>query len=204
MHQMAAASLALTAVLLAGCTIAPESNSSPTASAQLLEATAADKAAAKLAKTVPSDEKVFVDAAGLGSVPDKDYAIAAVEAALQRQGDVIVPKRKVARLVVELRGALGINDGETLLGIPATSFGAPMTGSISVPKIALYDDVRETGVALFRATSVNAKTGKLAASDQPVFGYSHDNRYTAFFMFSWTRKDIIPKADRNPGISILP
>jgi hypothetical protein len=192
-------SVGLAAIFLAlnGCVTDRQTDTTRTATEELLISSAADRAADALSQKLPGDSKIFVDTANFDALDGK-YAIGAIEDALLRHGDTLVDQRAKAETVVEIRsGASALDDHETLVGIPSFAAPIPLAGTFTLPKIALYDKATQRSVAKFAATAVDAKTGVLVASTAPQYGYAHKTEHIVLLFFSWTTQDILPK-DRQP------
>jgi hypothetical protein len=129
---------------------------------------AADRAAETISKAMPPHEKMFLDTTDFDATDGK-YAIGAAQDALLRRSDTPVDKKADADLVVELRlGALATNEHAMLVGIASINVPVPLAGTLSTPKVALYDDTTQRGVAKFAATGVDRKTGALVVSSAAV------------------------------------
>lgn len=182
---------------LTGCVTDRRTDTPRTATEELLVSSAADRAAVALSKSIPTHSKLFVDTSNFDATDGK-YAIGAVRDALLRRNASLVDKKTDADVVVELRsGALATNDHELLIGIPSFSIPVPFAGSVSTPKIALYDRTTQLGVAKFAASGLSAKTGALIASSAPQYGFAHKSDYIVLLFFGWSREDMVPKGQRD-------
>jgi hypothetical protein len=183
---------------LTGCVTDRQTDTPRTATEELLISNAADRAAEAISKAMPPNEKMFLDTTDFDATDGK-YAIGAVRDALLHRNDTLVDKKVDADLVVELRsGALATNDHEMLIGIPSLTLPIPLAGAVSTPKVALYDDTTQLGVAKFAATGIDPKTGALVASSAPQFGVAHKSKYIVLLFFDWSHDDLIPKGQRDP------
>lgn len=186
---------------LSGCVTERKTDTPRTATEELLISTAADRAADALSKWIPTHTKLFIDTSNFDATDGK-YAIGAIRDALLRRNASLVDKASDAAVVVELRsGALATNDHELLIGIPSFSLPIPFAGSITTPKIALYDRATQLGVAKFAATGVSAKNGTLVASTAPQYGFAHKTDYIVLLFFGWSRQDVIPKGQGDPDFN---
>ncbi|HUN51332.1 MAG TPA: DUF6655 family protein [Candidatus Sulfotelmatobacter sp.] len=183
----------LLAFLVGACTTVRETNPPRTATEELLISTAADRAAERLAPAIPPGTKVFVDASYLDGT-DAKYATAVLHDRLLRLGVHLMPDRKSAEMVVELRsGALSINEHSFLIGIPSFPIPIPLAGTVEFPEIALYKRVEREGIAKFAATGYDAKSGGLKDSAAAQFGLSHDIDWVLLFFIDWHKDDMLPK-----------
>ncbi len=186
--------LILVLIALAACTTNVTTNPPRSAMEELLISTAADRAAQNLALQIPKGTKVFVDAGNMDGT-DSKYAIAAIHDSLLRQGANLVGEKKDAQKIIEIRaGALSTDQKQFLIGIPQFNVPIPLSsGPLTFPEIALYKDEEQNGIAKLGMTSYDAKTGALAASQEPQFGYAHSNENTILIFYSWKGNDVIPK-----------
>lgn len=184
------------ALLLSGCTTARTSAPPRTATEQLLISTAADRAAAQLSLDIPKGTKVFVDTRYFQGYDD-GYAVAAIRAQLLKNGMELADDRKDAAAVIQVAaGALSTDQKSLLIGIPQLTVPyIPAGNSVTVPEIALFKQAEEKGVAKFVATGYDAKTGRLLATTDPRYGFSHNTNHTVLLFFSWASGDIVP-----PGV----
>ena len=190
-----ATTIALIAVGLAACSTVRATNPPRTATEELLISTAADRAADRLAPAIALGTKVFVDAT-LFDGTDVKYATAAVRDRLLKLGAYLVPDRKHADMVVELRaGALGIDEHSFLVGIPSFGVPVPLAGTLQIPEFALYKRAVRKGIAKFAVTGYDAKSGALRDSAAAQYGLSHYKDWTLLFLISWHKDDVLPKDD---------
>jgi len=183
---------------LAACATQTETNPPRSATEQLLISTAADRAAAKLAVTIPAKTAVFVDAGNFDGA-DSKYAIGAIHDSLLKQGVYLVDDKKKAKTIVEIRsGALSIDKKEYLLGIPSFNVPIPLAGSaFTTPQIALYGTDTQEGIAKFAFVSYDTAKGALVQSEEPQYGFSHNTKKTLLVFVSWNDNDILPEADKD-------
>ena len=179
--------------MLAGCTTARTSEPVRTATEQLLISAAADRAAAKLSLGIPKGTKIFIDTRYFQGYDD-GYAVAAIRAQLLKNGMVLADDRKDAAAVIQVAaGALSTDQKSLLIGIPQLTVPyIPAGNSVTVPEIALFKQAEEEGVAKFVATGYDAKTGRLLATTDPRYGFSHNINHTVLLFFSWSTGDLIP------------
>jgi hypothetical protein len=167
-----------------------------TASEQLLISAAADRAAAQLSLGIPEGTKVFIDTRYFQGYDD-GYAVAAIRTQMLKSGMLVMDDRKAAEAVVMVSsGALSTDTKSLLVGIPQLTVPyIPAGNSVTVPEIALFKQAEEKGVAKFVATGYDARTGKLLATTDARYGFSHNTNHTILLFFSWSSGDVIP-----PGV----
>lgn len=169
--------------LLLGCTTVRTTSPARSAQEELVISTAADRAAAALARQVPTAGLAFLDTSGV-SAQDAGYATAAVEDALLRRGLRLTTDRSKADTIVLLRaGVLSTYESGTLLGTPA--FSPPFFPTFTVPEVAFFKDAIKQGVAKFAATVYDPRSGKLIVSTDPAYGFAHSNDYVLLLVLSW-------------------
>ena len=73
---------------------------------------------------------------------------------------------------------------------------------MTVPEIALFKTAQDKGVAKFVATGYDAKTGKLLATTDPQYGFSHQTNHTVLLFFSWQTGDVTPPNVDSNALSV--
>jgi hypothetical protein len=195
--------LSVFVLLLAGCSAARNSEPPRTATEELLISSAADRAASQISLGIPPGTRVFVDPKYFQGY-DQGYALAAIRTQFLKSGLALVDDPKQAQAVVMVSaGALSTDQKSLLIGVPQLQFPfLPIGNSITVPEIALFKSAEDKGVAKFVATGYDAKTGKLMASTDPTYGFSHQTNHTVVLFFSWTTGDLIPPATDQDSLSV--
>jgi hypothetical protein len=193
MHCSWTAGLALLVALLPGCTTARQTDPQRTATEQLLISTAADRAANSIVLNLGPERKAFLDASNFEGIDGK-YAIAAIRSSLLKKGTRIVPEKKDADTIVEIRsGALSIDKHQSLVGIPSVDIPIPLAGDFGTPEVALYKSEEQEGVAKFAATAYDAKDGRFLGESTPPLGRSKIKRQVLLIV-SWIEDDVHDKA----------
>lgn len=188
--------LVLACLTLAACSTDRQTTTARTATEELLVSTAADRAAEALEQRLPKNGKVFLDTTNFDAT-DAKYAIGTIADALLRSGNHLVDDKKNADTIIAIRsGALAIDNDDTLIGTPQLNLPVPLAGAATIPKIALYDDEVQKGVAKFAATATDSKTGTLVASTGPQLGVSHVAHHTLLLFFSWDSNDLLPSQEK--------
>lgn len=190
---------------LGGCTSdqVPDASRAP-AEQQLAVTKAVDHAVDNLKLEIVPHTRVFVDSSFIdtedkGIVLPK-YTIGAVRDLLLRTGANLVPERKEADLVAELRtGAQAVNRKDMLVGVPSFSIPVPMAGPMSTPEIALFKRDTQKGISKIALTLFNAKTGALVDSTGATYGDSRLIKYQALLVFNWTDEDVAPEHIPQPS-----
>lgn len=183
--------------LMSGCTLSTMTNPPRSATEQLLISTAADRAINAYQVSVLdvfAGKKVYVDGTYLESY-DSKYVLGTVRDALSRAGARLVPTLTNSEIVVEPRsGALSIDSGSSLLGIP--QIGAPVatTGAVALPEIAIYKSTHQQAIAKLALLAYETKSGERVYSSGTLSGQSYNNEYKLLLgLFDWIRTDIPEK-----------
>jgi hypothetical protein len=178
---------------LAGCTAQRISVPVRTATEELLISSAADRAAAQLSLGIPKNTRVFVERQYFQGYDD-GYALNAIRTQFLRQGLALVDDRTQAEAIVTVAsGALSTDEKSLLIGIPQLTLPfLPVGNSVTVPEISLFKSAQDKATAKFVATGYDAKTGKLIATSDPQYGFSHQTNHTIMLFFSWETGDLIP------------
>jgi hypothetical protein len=193
--------LAVLSFAVAACTFATQSHPVRTATEELLISSAADRATEGLSLKISKGAKVFVDATNFDAFDGYSgkYAIGTIRDRILKQGAHLVDTKAAADTVVEIRaGALSTDEKDFLIGIPSFNLPVPFAGATTFPKIALYENQVEEGVAKFAATSYATKDDTIEAASDPQFGYSHDAEKTVLIFFSWKSNDTVPALGKDP------
>ncbi len=148
MHRVMLAALV---IALAGCGTTRWSDTSRTATEQMLISDAVDRAISQIDFTALEGKDVYLDARFIfGSVDDR-YIISTLRQHMLASGCVIKDKLDDATYIVEVRtGAVGTNRNDLLFGTPATQLpsiggAAPVSGA-AIPEIALFKRTSQQGV----------------------------------------------------------
>src|SRR3954451_13248103 len=117
--RMAVIGIGLTLAALAGCGTTRFTDTSRSATEQLLVSSAVDQTVSQMDFLPLADKRVFFDVQYLENGPDKGYIISSLRQQLLAQGCLLVEKRDEASYVVEARcGAVGTDRHDLLFGIP--------------------------------------------------------------------------------------
>lgn len=162
----------------AGCATIRVTDPPRTADEQFLLSTAAARAIAQLSTDALRDRKVWVDSAFFGA-PEQAFVVGELRAKLLLGGVRLMPDRKDAQIVIELRsGGVGINRTEYLLGLPSIPIPGINSGSGSVstavpfitPELAILKNTKQRGFAAVAYVAYWADTGEVVTSSGPFIG----------------------------------
>lgn len=187
-------------LLLVACSTQRTTEPARTVTEQLLFSTAAERAADKLAFSLPEGSKVFVDPA-YAEGTDSKYLLGTIRDRILRKGSDLVDDKGKADIVIEPRiGAISVDRDKTLFGIPDFGVPIPLAGEVQMPEIALFKRDTQQGVIKVAATAYDAKTGLLIQSLEPVYGFAHKKEWAALIFFSWDTNDLVPEPAREEWV----
>ena len=149
---------------------------------------------------IPQGAKVVVDTTGTSE--DKDivrqimagwlgkqgYEVMAGwfgEEGYHVQGDINVATHRINVNV----GALGTELGETFIGLPPIQ---SVVIPFATPELALFKAQYQTGFVKMYLDIYELPSNRFIKSTSPFFAETYYNDYTAFFLFSWKKTDLIP------------
>jgi hypothetical protein len=130
---------------------------------------------------------------------DQAFARAFVGAQLEARGVDVVETGADLRLQV-FASILGLDRGETLLGLPALQ--VPVV-SLPVPEIALFKWVRHRGRAEVQIYAYDAGSGEFVERLSPGVGRSKFDEFTLLVLVSFTVSDLGERgeAPNAPGVT---
>jgi hypothetical protein len=152
-------------VVLIGCGTTRRTDTSRTATEQLLLSDAIDRSVSRIDFGLLSGRDVFLDTTYLGTAVDKDYIVSTLRQHMLSCGCTLRDKKDDAQFVVEVRaGVVGTDRHDLLFGTPATtvSLGAlsPLPGTPTMfPEIALAKRTDQMGVAKIGVFAYERATG---------------------------------------------
>jgi hypothetical protein len=153
------------AALCAGCGTTRRSDTTRTATEQMLLSDAVDRSISRIDFGLLAGKEVYFDNTYLGSTVDKEYITSTLRQHMLACGCILKDKKEEAELVVEARaGAVGTDRHDVLFGTPATSvtLGAlsPVPGlPMQFPEIALAKRTDQMGVAKIAVFAYERATG---------------------------------------------
>lgn len=152
--------LALTAIVLAGCSGGiRQTTTARAAEEMLLVSTAAERAVDAYPAGHLAQKRVWIDESYFESV-DKGFVVSCVRERVSEAGAALVSTMDEAECVLELRNAtLGVNDPSWLVGIPALPLGTSTEAQVVTPELSIGYDPQK-GWAKFQFWTYSAKTGE--------------------------------------------
>lgn len=140
-----------------GCSSISTSNTSRTATEQLLISNAVDQALDKVDFTAFVDSKVQLDEKYMDGV-DKAYVLASVRHRLLYNGATITADVKEADIILEVRsGGIGTDNSETFYGVPEIV----LPGMMSVPELKFVTRGSQRGTAKIGLVAYDAKSQRI-------------------------------------------
>jgi len=178
--------------LLGGCTTTKRTDTSRTATEQLLLSTAADRALQSANLMLFANRKVFLDTAYFDSY-DSKYVIGTIRDALSRAGAILEDNASNSDIIIEARsGALAIDDSDKLFGIPAFAAPIPLAGSLQIPELAFFKAERQKSTAKIALLAFAKESREHIYSSGPMDGKAYDKLYRFLFL-AWIRSDLPEK-----------
>lgn len=210
------------AVSAVGCGTTRWSDSSRTATEQLLISTAVDRAVDNMDFRPLADKYVYLDPQFLDCV-DNRYVVSTLRQHMLSEGCILMPDAVSADLVVEVRsGGVGTDHHDVLVGIPAISVPGGTTAGVpsAIPEIPFAKSTSQRGVAKLSCFAYNRETGQ-AVWQSGVFpvvstakdswflgtgpfqrGTIYDGTHFAGSRFLFSRKNKKEQALRTPDVTV--
>jgi hypothetical protein len=158
-----ASALAFLALVHAGCGTTRSTDTTRTATEQLLVSDAIDRALQSMNLQTLSGQTVFLDESKVADVVDKNYLLSSLRQYLLANGCSLKEKREEADFVVEVRaGAVGTDRSDLLFGMP--SMNVPQIALIQpvnaiIPEIPIAKRKDQRGVAKIAVFAYHRQTG---------------------------------------------
>jgi len=164
-----------------------------TAVEQLLLSNAADSALADIDVSSLNGKKVFLEEKYFES-EDKPYVLGAIRELISAGGGLLQSDAGAADVIVEARsGALSIDSGNSLVGLPEMPVPIPLSGTVVSPEVPFYKVDRQYGVARIALLAYDAKTRQHVLSTGSQAGYSHHHYYRILGFIKWTSTSLPEK-----------
>lgn len=156
--------LLTTVIVAAGCGTTRWTDTSRTATEQLLVSDAIDRAVSNFDLRALAGKPIYLDTTHLKLTVDADYLISSLRQHALASGCILKAKLEEADYVVEIRsGAVGTDRHDALFGIPATNVPANVfTGGMpaAVPEVSLWKKTDQRAVAKIALFAYNRETGR--------------------------------------------
>ncbi len=174
-------------LFVAACTVSTQvTNTQRSTIEQRLLVRSLERALATIHTQLFQGKTVAVEFYGL--TPDKDFAKEFFIAWLQGHHVQIVadPKKAEFRLKV-FASALGVDQGQAFLGIPAIT--VPIV-AVGVPEIALFKSVQHRGNTELQIYTLDGRTGKFIDKSPPAIGEATYDAYTFLIFINFSTNDL--------------
>ncbi len=145
-----------------GCGTTRWSDTSRTATEQLLVSDAIDRAVDRIDLSPLYGQSVYLDETYLRGVVDEKYLISSLRQHMLANGLQVKDQRDEADFVIEARaGAVGTSRQEVLYGIPAVNLPSmgPFVAPAAIPEVPLAKRTEQQGVAKIAMFAFENKTG---------------------------------------------
>ena len=148
----------------AGCGTTKWSDTSRTATEQLLISDAVDRAVTEIDFTILSGREIYLETKFIDGIVDEKYIIGTMRQHMLASGCIIKDKVDDAQFVVEVRtGAVGTNRNDLLFGVPATNLPTggmfPLVPS-SIPEVPLMKRTNQQGVCKISVFAYDRLSGQ--------------------------------------------
>ena len=164
MRRCLSATVFVCCAMSVGCGTTKWSDTSRTATEQLLISDSMDRAVAKLDFRAVAGKRVYLDSTPLSGVTDSAYLVSMLRQHMLAEGCLLMPDREQADYVVEVRaGAVGTDRREVMFGVPATTVPdvLPVQGvPRSIPEMALAKKTEQRAVTKIAVFAYNRRTGR--------------------------------------------
>ncbi len=189
--------LLLTAALAVGCAHTRQSEPKRTAVEQLLLSRAADIALARADFALLKGKKVYLEEKYFDATDGK-YALGAVRDFISLAGGLLVDTAAESEIVVEARsGALSIDSGNSLVGIPDGPLPIPASGTLVTPEAPFYKVDRQYSLAKLALFAYDTKSREHIYSTGTLVGKSHHHNYRFLGLFNWVDSELPEKQRGN-------
>lgn len=151
-------------VLLAGCGTSKWTDTSRTATEQLLISDAMDRAVSRLDFRALAGKKVYLDNEAIKKATDNEYLTSSIRQHMLASGCILKDKDTDADYIVELRaGAVGTDHHDVLYGVPSMNVPTvlPIAGVPNgIPEIPLAKKTDQRAVVKIAVFAYNRETGR--------------------------------------------
>ncbi|MGO8745811.1 MAG: DUF6655 family protein [Thermoguttaceae bacterium] len=151
--------------LAIGCGTTRWTDTSRTATEQLLIADSIDRAVSRIDFHVVAGKKVFVDTTALKSVNDSGYLISSIRQQVLANGGILKDVKEKADYILEVRaGAVGTDRHDMLVGVPALSLPTvtpTVAAPTQIPEIPLVKKTNQRAIAKIALFVYNRTTGRM-------------------------------------------
>ena len=189
--MQALALMAMLLVLAAGCSARQVTLTDRSGIEQELLVRSLERAVAGLDVSRLTGRRVALELYAL--TKDQAFARQFVAARLERRGVDVTADTSQADLRLKVFATvLGVDRGETLLGIPALQ--VPVV-AVPIPEIALFKWVRHRGAAEIQVYAYEPRTDRLVGDVPAALGRSKYDQFTVLLVIGFTVTDLDQRAE---------
>jgi hypothetical protein len=153
----------LAVVLTTGCGTTRWSDTSRTATEQMLMSDAIDRAVSEMDFSILAGRDIYLDSKCIAGMVDEKYVVGTLRQHMFATGCVLHDKAEDATCIVEVRaGALGTNRSDVLFGVPATQLpagGAFIGAPTAIPELPLIKRTAQQGVCKLAVFAYDRMSG---------------------------------------------
>lgn len=161
---------------------------------QLLLSSATDRAVTGADFGPLVGRRVFVQEKYFDSY-DKGHALGVLREAMSKAGARLVGLETEAEWIVEVRSSgLGLDNRDSLVGIPSVNVPIPLAGPVSTPELALYKAMHSDSAAKFAVFAYERASGEHRHATGPLAGTAYFHHYRFLGLINWRRTDV-PELD---------
>lgn len=174
-------------IAMLGCAVSSRVSTTERSSGeQLLLVRSLERAISQIDMDRFNGKRVALEVHGL--TKDDRFGNALLVSRFREQGVGLTAKGEKADLEVKIfLTALGVDRGESLVGIPA--FGAPIVG-VPVPEVALFKSVQNRGHTELQIFAFDGDEGDSVGRHNVVHGKAKYNDYTLLVLINFNLSDL--------------
>ena len=166
---------------------------------QLLISNAVDQSLGRIDFTPLAGRTVFLDTTLIDCV-DKNYIIASTRSRIFQAGGRLVDEKEKAEIAVELRsGAVGTNQSEMFVGMPAIAVPGPLP--IAIPEVKLWSRSTQTGTAKLGLVAYETDSREVIGTGGTILARSDDSNTFFMGMGPWQSGSVRKEVKRQLGRS---
>lgn len=147
---------------LTGCGTTKTSNTTRTATEQLLLTNSVDRTMNQLDLTALAGRKVFFDKEYIANSTDEKYLLSSLRQRIMSSGAILQESKADAEYILEVRiGAFGTDQNDLLVGISETSTPTALTGGVTIPEVSIIKRVDQKAVLKMHLFVIHRESGKI-------------------------------------------
>ena len=174
---------ALGLVLCAGCGTMKTSNTSRTATEQLLLTNSVDKTMNQLDLTALAGRKVYFDHEYIADSQDSKYLLSSLRQRIMVSGAILQEKKGDAEYIIEVRvGAFGTDQSDMIVGVSETTAptSTSLNGSLTIPEFSIIKRIDQKAVLKMHLFVVHRGSGRIVWQSGELLEKSDSRSLWAF------------------------